>query len=121
VPQRLLPEGGAKARPVLVFVAAPDVIDEKVEATLLLRYAGEQGFDLGVCCMVAVDGDPLPTSLRDRVRSFSDTAGKTFGCAARIAAARDIDGRARFPEGEGDALADAATGPSDDRYSSVQR
>src|SRR6516164_4218661 len=95
VPHRLLPEGGAKARPVLLFVAAPDVVDEHVEAALFLFHAGKQGFDLGVRRMVAADGDPLPTPPRDRIRSISDGAGKTFGCAALITAARDVDGRTR--------------------------
>jgi hypothetical protein len=93
----------------VLLVAAPDVIDEKVEAALFLPYAGEQGFDLGVRRMVAADGDPLPASVRDRLRRIADRAGKAFGCAAGITAARDVDGRAGFPKGEGDALADAAT------------
>jgi hypothetical protein len=60
VPPRLLPEGGAEARPVELLVAAPDVVDEQVEAALFLREAGEQGFDLGVRRMVAANGDPRP-------------------------------------------------------------
>jgi hypothetical protein len=105
----------------VLFVAAPDVIDEEVEAALFLRDAGEQGFDIGVRGVVAADGDPLPASLRDPIRRISNRAGKTIGCTAPITAARDVDGRGRFPEGEGNALADAATGPGDDRYSSAQQ
>src|SRR5215467_4526636 len=120
VPQRLLPEGGAEAPPVLMFVAAPDVIDEKIETALFLRDAGEQGFDLGVRRMVAADGDPLPAPLRDRVRRLSHRARKTFGGAASVTTARDVDGRAGLPQGQRDALAEAATGSGDDRHSSAQ-
>jgi hypothetical protein len=121
MPHRLLPEGGAEARPVEVFVAAPNVIYEKIQSPKFLLNAGEQGFDFGIHCVVAANGDPLPTSLRDRIRSVEGRAGKTFRRPARITASGDIDGRARFPEGESDALADAATGPSDNRDSSAQR
>jgi hypothetical protein len=117
----LLPEGGDKALPVLVFIAAPDVIDENVEAALLLFHAVKQSCDLGVHRMVAALGNPMSTSLRDRVRSFSDSAGKTFGCAALVTAPRDVDRRARFAEHEGNALADATTGPADDCHSFAQQ
>src|SRR5262249_34325445 len=99
----------------------PGVVDEDVEAALFLLHAGEQRFDLGVRRVVAADGHPLPTPLRDRGRRLPDRAGKTFGGVARVTAARDVDGRARLPEGEGDALADAATGPSNDRHPSAQQ
>src|SRR5262249_4682016 len=88
---------------------------------LFLRHAREQGFDLGIRRMVAADGDALPTSLRDRIRRISNRAGKVLGGAGRLTAARDVDGRARFPKGQGDALADAATGPGDDGHSSAQQ
>src|SRR5262245_47826506 len=71
--------------------------------------------------MVAADGDPLPAPLRDRIGRILDSAGKTFGCAARITATCDVDGRARFPEGQGDALANSATSSGDDCHSSGQR
>lgn len=41
VPERLLPEGGDKASQVVLFITAPDVVDQNVEAALLLRDAGE--------------------------------------------------------------------------------
>ena len=104
-----------------MLVATPDIIDEYVEAPLFLFHAGKQSFDLGVRRMVAADRDPSPTSLCDRIRSLSDSAGKTLRCAALIAAARDVDGRARFPEREGDASTNAATGPGDHRHSFTQQ
>ena len=121
VSERLLPEGGDKAREIVLFVTAPDVVDQNVEAALLLRDAGEQGFDLGVRGVVAADADPVPAPLRDRIRGFPNRAGKPFGGAARVTAACEVDGRARFPESQSDALADAATGPGDYRHPSAQR
>src|SRR5438270_10558067 len=91
VPQGLLPEGGGEARPVLAFVAAPDVVDKQVEATLFPSDAGEQRFDLGVGRVVAADGDSLPTSLRDRRRRLVDRAGEALRRSAVITAARDVD------------------------------
>src|SRR5207247_11430460 len=115
----LLPEGIDEARPFKALVATPDVIDQDIEAALFLFHAGKQRFDLGVRRMIAADGDPLPPSLGDCIRSFSDRAGETFGCAALLTAARDVDGRAGFSEREGNALANAATRPGDHRHSSA--
>ena len=62
----------------------------------------------------------MPAPLRDCIGRILDSAGKAFGRSARLAAAGDVDGRARVPEGKCDAFADAATSPGDDCHLSPQ-
>src|SRR5262245_48844355 len=116
VAHRLFPKRRGKARPVEVFVTATDVIDEQIKAAVLLFHSGEERFDLSVASMIAGDGNASAPSRGDRCRCLSDGAWKTFRRPARVAAAGNIDSRARFSERQRDSLADATTGTGDNRH-----
>ena len=108
--QRRLPEGHVE----LAVGDGEGVVDQDVDAVGLGVHAREQRLDVGVDGVVAADGDPLPSPVCYRVRRLGDGAGQALGGAAGMAAAGDVDGRARLAEGQGDALADAAAGAGDD-------
>jgi hypothetical protein len=105
--KRLLPEGDAH-RHALVG-RGKGIVDQHVEAALLLLDAPKDRLDLRVVGVITGHGDAPPAEPRDLL-------GRLRQCArpAAIACAQgptgEIDGGAHLPEPQRDAFADASTG-----------
>src|SRR5262249_22202007 len=118
----LFPEGGAGVEgPVEALVAAPGVVDQDVEASLLRPDAGEQGLDLAVVGVVAAHGDAGPAAGRDALGRLLDRPRGAVGRrpVAR-AAAGDVDGGPGLAQDQGDGPAGAAAGSGDDGHPPAQ-
>jgi hypothetical protein len=73
--QRLLPERHAWERPALaVFVATPNVVDQKIEAAMAGANVPEQLLDFVVARVVASDGDSMTAARRKLLCGLVDGA-----------------------------------------------
>ena len=108
---RLVPEGDHRDSECLAFVAAPDVVDEQVQAAVLGSDALEECFDVVVDRVVAVDRDAVATAGGDFVGGIVDGSWQAIdgGCVAGGAAC-DVDRCAGFAQNGGDCAAGAAAG-----------
>ena len=113
------PEGLA---PLDELLAAPDVVDEDVEAPALLGGDSlrERG-DLRRVGVVDGDGDAASARGRDQLGRVLDGLGAVHGGARGAGgAAGDVDGGARVAELDGDATAGAARAARDQSYVLVE-
>jgi hypothetical protein len=102
--------------PLEQLLAAPDVVDQHVEAVRLRVDAGHQRGDPGRVEVVDDDGDPAAAGGGHQLRGLLDGLGAAvLGGAPGGAAAGAPDGRAGRAEGHGDAAPGAAGGPGDQR------
>ena len=53
----MLPEWPVESADIVMFIAAPDVIDQKVKPALLPAHALKERLYLRVYCMVALNGN----------------------------------------------------------------
>jgi len=110
--QRGLPE---ISRGQAAFVAAPGVVDEDVEPTLLFFHALEQGFDLFVLSVVAAHGDAAAAAGRDFI---SRVVNRARPPAERWPTAHtapgDVDSGTALAEYPRDAAPHSAARPGDD-------
>src|SRR5262249_338170 len=107
---------------VVLFVPAPDVVDQQVQTALLFPNPVEQGLDLPVVGVVAADRDAGAAPLAHQGGRLLDGAGQVFGGGPPLgASARYEDGRTGVAQGEGDAPPDAPAGPRDQRHAPAQR
>jgi hypothetical protein len=74
MPQRLFPKGGNEPLFLMLLVAAPDVVDQKVQPTAFNLDAAEQRLNLGIHGVVAVHWDAPPTARGHGL-------GRFFNCA----------------------------------------
>ncbi|MGX1365474.1 hypothetical protein RKD19_000833 [Streptomyces canus] len=115
----VLPHRGVPPEEVL---AAPDVVDEDVEAVLLVADAVDERADLGRVQVVGGYGDAVAAGRGDEVDGVLDGLGAVVvGAAGAGAASGDVDGGARRPQFHGDPAARSPGGSGDQRDLAPQR
>ena len=118
----LLPKRHKRQRPAFaVLVAAPHVVDENVEPAMITADAAEKRFDIGVDCVVALDGDAAAAALGYLAGGLVDRARHVIrGLSAPHTAASHIHGGPGGAKFEGDAPPGTAARASDQRDGVVQ-
>src|SRR5262245_3083283 len=108
--ERLLPKRHDRERTALaVFVAAPHIVDQDVEPSLILPNAVEQRFDLCVDRVVATNGDAAAAAAGDLLGSLVNRARHVVGGRpAADASARHISGSAGGAKLQGNTAARTA-------------
>lgn len=115
----VLPDG---AVPVEEHLAAPDVVDQDVEAALFAGHAVDERGDLGGVEVVGGYGDAVAARLGDEVGGVLDGLGAVVLRAPGAgAAAGDVDGGAGRAQFDGDAASGAAGRSGDQRDPARQR
>ena len=111
-----------RAVPFEEVLAAPDVVDEDVEAALLVRDAVDEGADLCGVEVVGGYGDALAAGLGDEVGGVLDGLGAVvLGAPGTGGAAGDVDRGAGRAEFHRDPPARATRRPGDQRDLALQR
>src|SRR5580700_8437723 len=103
-------------------VAAPDVVDEDVEAVVAALDQRDQLFHLRGIGVIDADGNAVAAGGSDELGGFLDgfgAAGSTAVFAGTAAGA--VNGGAGFAERDGDAASGAASGSGDESDFSMQR
>src|SRR4051794_988308 len=112
----LLPERNAWQRTALtVLIAAPHVVDQHVEPSLLRANLLEQGLNVAIDGVIAPHRDAAATSCRDLPGTIIHGARHVVcGEAAADTATGDVDRGSRLAELEGNASSRAAAGAGDE-------
>ena len=107
----LLPEARAV---VEVLVAAPDVVHQDIQPSLLGPDAVKQRPHLVVVGVVTGHGDPLAARLRDGCSDLAQRAAHPAGARTRLHGAPSyVNCGAGFAQAEGNPLADSTRGAGD--------
>jgi len=94
-----------------MFVPAPDVVDEDVEAPMRAGDRAEHLAHLRVVPVIVLDGDAVAADRINLSGRCMDRSGQLRGrCTFRGRASGNVDRCARFTEAKRDALADASAG-----------
>jgi len=108
--------------PLDQLLAAPDVVDEHVEAALLGLDPRDERLHLRGDQMVDLDRDPIPARLADELGGLLDRLGAVVLRAPLAGRApRAVDGRAGLAERDGGAAPRPAGRARDERHLACQR
>src|SRR5439155_13725134 len=102
--------------------AAPDVVDQHVDVTVLVADLFGQSLHLLRVEMVDRRGDGYPAQVRDQLSGLFDRFGAVvLGAMRACAPASADDGRTSFAQGRRDAAPGTARRPRHDGHATTQR